>query len=127
VADGYAVRGTTRNESTLDAIEAAGAEAVLADPDRLSTVLPQIEGVAVVCWLMGAAADEPRLGSFLGKLVDTQVRGFVYEVRDAVPQAVRAAERLRIPVELLEHDPGDHEGWLPAARAAVNRLLSPTA
>jgi hypothetical protein len=75
---------------------------------------------------MATAAGEPRLGSLLEKLVDTPVRGFVYESAGAVPQAVRAAERRRIPVELLEHDPADHAGWLAAAGEAVRRLLSPS-
>lgn len=140
VADGLHARGTTRNEASLEAIEATGAEAALVDPDRLSTILPQLEDVAVVCWLMGTAVGEPeavaaihgpRLESLLQKLVDTQVRGFVYEAAGTVHpaalergvEAVRAAERRRIPVELLEHDPADHQGWLGAARAAVGRLL----
>ena len=51
-----------------------------------------LDGVAVVCWLMGSArgdADElaalhgTRLESLLGKLVDTHVRGFVYEAAAA--------------------------------------------
>ncbi len=124
VADGFAVRGTTRDEASLAAIEATGAQAALADPQRLSTILPQLEDVAVVCWLI--AIPGPRLASLLEKLVDTPVRGFVYETTGTVPEAVRAAERRRIPVELLEHDPADHDGWLAAALAAVRRLLSPS-
>jgi 3-hydroxyisobutyrate dehydrogenase-like beta-hydroxyacid dehydrogenase len=49
VADGVAVRGTTRDEASLETIEATGAQAALADPDRLSTILPQLEDVAIVC------------------------------------------------------------------------------
>jgi hypothetical protein len=140
-AEGLPVRGTTRDEASLEAIEATGAQAALADPDRLATILPQLENVAVICWLMGTAVAEPevvaaihgpRLASLLQKLVDSQVRGFVYEAAGTVQpvwlqqgiEAVRAAERRRIPVELLEHDPADHEGWLRAAVAAVRRLLS---
>ena len=40
-------------------IEAAGAEAAVADPDRLGTILPLLEGVSVVCWLMGSAPARP--------------------------------------------------------------------
>jgi nucleoside-diphosphate-sugar epimerase len=124
VADGVAVRGTTRDQANFAAIEATGAEATLADPDRLSTLLPSLEDVAVVCWLI--ATGDPRLASLLEKLVDTPVRGFVYEVTGTVPPAVREAARRRIPIELLEHDPADHDSWLAAALAAVRRLLSPS-
>ena len=50
------------------------------------------------------------------KLVDTPVRGVVYE-RAGEGEAIAqdAAERWRIPVEVI--DPGGH------ARAAVDRLL----
>jgi hypothetical protein len=38
---GHAVRATTRNLARTAAIEAAGAEAVVADPSRLATLLPR--------------------------------------------------------------------------------------
>jgi hypothetical protein len=38
--------------------------------------------------------------------------------------AVRAAaERWRMPAEVVEADPAEHEAWLAAMRAAVERLL----
>ena len=125
------MRGTTRDRGSLGEITAAGAEAVVADPDRLGTLLPLIEGVSVICWLMGSApAPElhgPRLQSMLERLVDTPVRGFVYETASGVDGGaaiVREASRTyRMPVEVLEADPGDHPGWLSAATAAVQRLL----
>jgi len=58
-ADGHAVRGTTRSAGRLAAIEAAGIEAVVADPDRLGTIMGQLAGVSVVCWLMGTATAAP--------------------------------------------------------------------
>jgi hypothetical protein len=121
------VRGTTRDHGSLEKITAAGAEAVEADPDRLATLLPLIEGVSVICWLMGTAPDPalhgPRLRSLLERLVDTPVRGFVCETGggDAIVREV--GQTYRMPVELLEADPGDHAGWLSAATAAVQRLL----
>src|SRR5919197_1254182 len=99
MGEGHAVRGTTRRAAALAAIEATGAEGALADPDRLATLLPQLGGVACVCWLMGSAAGEPRLvaavhgprlRTLLERLVDTPVRGFVYEAAGVAP-----AERLR--------------------------------
>jgi hypothetical protein len=133
------VRGTTRNAERLTEIEAAGAEAVQADPDRLGTVMTQLAGVTVVCWLLGSAGGSnvaelhgPRLETLLERLVDTPVRGVVYEAAGTVePEllgagaaAVRsAAERWRMPAEVVEQDPADREAWLAAMRAAVDRLL----
>jgi hypothetical protein len=142
VADGHSVRGTTRREGAVEAIEATGAQAALADPDRLSTVLPRLEGVSIVCWLMGTAVgrDEavaalhgPRLESLLERLVDTPVRGVVYEAAGRVERrrleegagiARAAAGRWRIPAEVVEQDPADGDAWLEAMQAAVRRLLS---
>jgi len=136
-ADGHAVRGTTRSAGRLAAIEAAGIEAVVADPDRLGTIMGQLAGVSVVCWLMGTATAAPelhgpRLETLLERLVDTPVRGIVYEAAGTVEpglltggaESVRtAAERWRMPAEVVEADPADHAEWLAAMRAAVERLL----
>jgi uncharacterized protein YbjT (DUF2867 family) len=87
-ADGHAVRGTTRDPAAQEAIAAAGAEPWVGDPDRVATLTGALEGVSLVCWLLGSARGEPeaiaalqdqRLGFFLGQLTDTGVRGFVYE------------------------------------------------
>ena len=59
LAEGWAVRGTSRREEGLAAIEAAGIEPALADPDRVGTVLELVGDVAVVCHLLGSAAGEP--------------------------------------------------------------------
>jgi uncharacterized protein YbjT (DUF2867 family) len=127
--DGHAVRGTTRSAERLAAIEAAGVEAVVADPDRLGTLMVRLAGVTVVCWLMGSAGGEvngPRLETFLERLVDTPVRGFLYEAAggSAGADSVRAAaERWRMPAEIVDVEPVDHEAWVSAMRAAVKRLL----
>jgi hypothetical protein len=136
-------RGTTRDRAALDAIEATGTQAVIADPDRLSTLMPQIEGVAVVCWLMGSARGEPevvaalhgpRLDALLERLVDTPVRGFVYEAAGSVQShhlergaeiVCAAGERYRLPVRLLQEDPAGYAAWLEASVAAVERTLEP--
>ena len=54
------MRGTTRSAERVAELEAAGIEGVVADPDRLGTLLPGIEGVTVVCWLMGSAVESGR-------------------------------------------------------------------
>ena len=52
VADGHAVRGTTRRGGE-EAIRAAGAEPYVGDPDRIGTLMDALSGVTIVCWLMG--------------------------------------------------------------------------
>ncbi|HWF35957.1 MAG TPA: hypothetical protein VG295_11300, partial [Solirubrobacteraceae bacterium] len=55
-AAGHAVRGTTRDPGRQPAIEAAGAEPFVADPDRVGTLIPAFAGVAVMCLLLASAA-----------------------------------------------------------------------
>ena len=139
---GHQVRGTTRESARLEAIEDVCAEAAVAHPDLLGTLLPLLEGVSVVCWLMGSAAGPPdavaalhgpRLASLLAKLVDTPVRGLVYEAAGTVSQALldeggvitRAASvTYRMPVQVVEQSPGDPAAWVIAMRSAVGRVLS---
>ena len=121
VAAGHVVRGTTRDPARADAIAAAGAEPYVGDPDRIGTLMGALAGVTVVCWLLGAVPDPDlhggRLRMLFEKLVDTPVRGVVYE--RALPEgeaiARDAAERWRIPVAVIE--PGGD------AAAAVGRVM----
>ena len=129
VADGHAVRGTTRGGGE-EAIRAAGAEPYVGDPDRIGTLMDALSGVTIVCWLMGTIPvpelHEGRLRMLWEKLVDTPVRGVVYE--GALPQgeqvARTAAQTWQIPLEILDADPLDHAAWQAAAHGAVDRLLS---
>jgi len=129
VEAGHAVRGTTRSPSNAEAIRAAGAEPYLGDPDRIGTLMDALSGVTIVCWLMGTLPvpelHEGRLQMLWEKLVDTPVRGVVYE--GALPQgeavARAASETWQIPLEVLLADPADHDAWLAGARGAIDRLL----
>jgi threonine dehydrogenase-like Zn-dependent dehydrogenase len=132
-AEGHAVRATTRAPARAAELTAAGIEVVVADPDRLVTMMPAIEGVSVVCWLMGTAgASElhgPRLESMLEHIVDTPARGLVYETGGVErPEGVAAAERLSavysMPVEVVREPPGEHAAWLAAVVGAVGRVLT---
>jgi hypothetical protein len=118
-AEGHAVRGTSRGETGRALIEGAGLEGVVADPDRLATLLPVLEGVSVVVWLLASVDDHalhgPRLGSLLETLVDTPVRGFVYEGGPGETIVRRAADTWRIPVEVAAGD---------GVPGAVARLLA---
>ena len=131
--DGHAVRGTSRDPARLAAIEESGAEAVVADPNRLATVMPALEGASAVCWLMGTANEPalhgPRLASLLDFIVDTPVRGLVYETGgvdrpDGIASAREAAKRHRMPVEVVAADPARIEGWTGSMKAAVWAVLT---
>jgi nucleoside-diphosphate-sugar epimerase len=142
VERGHAVRGTTRREEARALIEEAGAQAVLADPDRLATLLPHLDGVSVLCWLMGtpagppeaaAALHGPRLTSIGEALVDTHVRGLVYEAAGTVPESVAAggeetvrtlSRTFHMPVEVVRHPPADVSGWVEAVATGVERVLA---
>jgi nucleoside-diphosphate-sugar epimerase len=143
VAIGHAVRGTTRDPASTAAIAAAGAEPYVGDPDRIGTLMEALAGVTILCWLMGTARGDPervaalhdgRLRMLWEKLVDTPVRGVVHEAAGPLPPevleqgravALRAHATWRVPLELLEADPADHERWRAAAGAAVASLIAP--
>ena len=137
IASGHVVRGTTRDPSKLDAIEAAGAEGVVADPYKLATVMPLLDGASAVCWLMGTADGSrdsveavhgTRLESMLELIVDTHARGFVYETggvaRELGLHAARCAKEVyEMPIEVLDSDPREHAAWLRDARAAALKVV----
>ncbi len=142
VGEGHAVRVSTRTEAPRAAIEATGAECWIGTPERLGTLRAALESVTIVCWLLGTAAGgeeevralhTSRLEFFLGQVIDTTVRGFVYEAAgsvsgDALAEGERIVrtlgERNVIPVAVLRADPRrDPEVWLEEARAAIGGLL----
>jgi putative NAD(P)-binding protein len=141
VADGHAVRAVTRSEERRAEIEAAGCECWIADPDRIGTLRYALDNVTVLLWLLGTATGPnvadlhgSRLRMMLEKVTDTTVRGVVYEAAGTVDAATlragaaelaRARELNEIPGALLEADPRAPEQWVVAARAAIERLLSP--
>jgi uncharacterized protein YbjT (DUF2867 family) len=109
--EGWAVRGTSRRAEGLEAIEAVGIEPALADPDRPGTILELVNDVAVLVLLLGGAEGSPeeleaihgpRLERLMEHLVETPVRGVVYEGTEAGEEIVRNAERTwRIPARIL--------------------------
>lgn len=138
------MRIVTRAETGRGPIEAAGAECWIGDPDRLGTLRGAFEGVAIACWLLGSATGPEeqlralhgaRLRAFVGQMVDTTVRGFVYEAAGswlpagALAEGERiaraAARRSSIPLALLRVDPAeDLPRWLGQARGAVDSILA---
>jgi uncharacterized protein YbjT (DUF2867 family) len=140
LAAGHAVRGTTRDPARVAAIAAVGAEPYVGDPDRIATLMEAIAGVSVVAWLLGSATGDGaeelhagRLRMLCEKLVDTPVRGLLYESAGTLPDEVLAggAEVVRtaaatwsIPVELLTTHPAERERWTADAAFSVAQLLT---
>lgn len=133
--DGWAVRGTSRREEGLAAIEAAGIEPALADPDRPGTVLDLVNDVAVLVLLLGnasgteeelAAVHGPRLERLLEHLVETPVRGVLYEGTESGAGVVEAASRTwRIPASIAPNpSQGPHIGPSDGLAEAVRALLA---
>lgn len=139
-SDGWVVRGTSRTEEGAEAIGSAGLEPAIADPERPGTILELVGDVAIVFWLLGsatggeevAAVHGSRLEALLERLVDTPVRGFVYEAAGSVKEelltqgaaAVRmAGATWRIPVEVVEAEP-DGPAWVKEMAGAARGLLS---
>lgn len=140
--EGWEVRGTSRTEEGLSAIEAAGIEPARADPERPGTVLDLVGDVTVVLWLLGSAAGPaddveaihgPRLEGLLERLVDTPVRGFVYEGAGTVDAKLlsggaeivqRARDTWRIPVAVTETSREHGPAWVEELERTVIELLA---
>jgi len=141
-AQGHAVRGTTRKQAAAVEIERAGAEPFIGDPDRIATIAPAFDHASVACVLLGSAAGSSdgvaalhstRLEMLLTRMLDTTVRGIVYEAAGTVEPGVladgarlvaAACSESRIPYVVLDEDPADHGAWLSAARDAVQAVLA---
>ncbi len=145
VADGHAVRVSTRTEAGRAAIEATGAECWIGTPDRLASMRGVLDSVTVACWLTGSVSGDEqlvrdlhtdRLQFFLTQLIDTTVRGFLYEARggstpadvlsegEAIAESI--TERNLIPAAFLRADPADIAVWMADARAAIDAFLTGT-
>jgi Trk K+ transport system NAD-binding subunit len=141
VAEGHAVRAVTRSEAGRAAIEDAGAECWIGDPDVVGTLRYAVENVTILVWALGtvaatetaaAALHGPRLEMMLSKVIDTTVRGVVYEAAGTIaPEAfatgiaeLRRMGRLNeIPVAVVDADPADRAAWVAAARHAIGGLI----
>src|SRR3954464_15563558 len=127
LAEGWAVRGSSRREEGLAAIETAGIEAALADPERPGSILELVNDVAILVLLLGGTegSDEelavihgPRLERLMEHLVETPVRGVLYEGTEEGAEVVRAAGRTwRIPVRIVPASLSQ-----PSHRGAGDRL-----
>jgi hypothetical protein len=144
VAQGHAVRATTRTEDGRAAIEAIGAECWIGTPDRLATLRGALENVTIACWMLAQAHGAPgelaalhgsRLEFFLSQAIDTTVRGLIY---DASPGGVSSelltgGQRLFESLTELNAIPAvvlggngilDGQEWVGEASGAVASLLA---
>jgi uncharacterized protein YbjT (DUF2867 family) len=142
IAGGHAVRATTRATANVPELEAAGTEPFVGDPDRVATIARAFEHASVACVLLGSATGDPvalealhgtRLEMLLARMLDTTVRGIVYEAAGTIDadvlaggaEIVRATcEDSRIPYVLLDAEPGDPDAWVAAAARAVGDVLA---
>jgi uncharacterized protein YbjT (DUF2867 family) len=141
VKRGHVVRGTSRDPARLEPIRAAGAEPAVADPDRVATLMPCLEQVSLAYILLGSAAGAaeqlralhgPRLEMLLTKLIDTPVRGVVYEAEGSVERELlsEGARRVRefgarssTPTAILTAAPEPPAEWVAAALEAMEAAV----
>ena len=124
-AEGHAVRAVTRSEDNREAIEAAGAECWIGDPDVVGTLRYALDNVTLLLHLLGAAQDGDlhgsRLEMLLERTIDTTVRGVVYEAGPGRATLERIAAFNEIPHRVVEHGA---DGWHAHARGAIDALLA---
>lgn len=139
-AAGHPVRGTTRDRARVPALEAAGVEAAVGDPYRLATLMPHVANTSAMVWLMASAIGtdvealhRTRLETVLERLVDTPVRGMVYEAAGTLPRPLlrggaatvrKASLTWQMPNAIVDQSPADHDAWLEAMLAGIEGVLS---
>jgi saccharopine dehydrogenase-like NADP-dependent oxidoreductase len=138
-AQGHTIRGTTRTKAHYADVEAAGAEPVLANPDRVATLIPAFAGVTITIILLGSATGTQdhltalhttRLEMLLQRTIDTTIHGLIYEATGTIDQNLldRGANLVQTK---CDHDGIPHrilrantDQWLTEAAQAVESLLT---
>lgn len=141
-ADGHAVRVVTRDPERHAAIAAAGGEPWTGDPDRIGTLRYALDNVTILVWALGTAQGDDlrvhalhgtRLEMLLERVIDTTVRGVLYECNGTLPvellsHGARTVEKMcrhnEIPWGLLHHETDDLDGWAASAADAIDRILA---
>jgi uncharacterized protein YbjT (DUF2867 family) len=118
-AGGHIVRATTRDPARAGEIASAGAEPVIADPDRVGTLTGALAGVSVVVILLASATGPARrLAALHGPRLDGRL------LAAGADRVREFATRSHVSFELLDADPERLEAWLAAAQDAVQRVLA---
>lgn len=141
LAQGWEVRGTSRTEDGLAAIGEAGVEPAFADPLQPHTVLELVGDVTIVLWLFASAKGPPeelsaihgpRLERLMERLIETPVRGFVYEMKGTVDPILlehgsevleAAGDTWRVGISCVFVDPGDPHDWAEIVAGATMGLV----
>jgi hypothetical protein len=139
---GHAVRVTTRRPEHRDGIDRAGGECWIGDPNRLATLRQALDNVTVACWFLATATGPEeqihelhtsRLKFFLSQVIDTTVRGVLYETAavSAANQTAAAgtdiartmSSRNAIPLRLIQTAPTDQDAWATEVNAAIDSIV----
>jgi uncharacterized protein YbjT (DUF2867 family) len=136
---GHSIRGTTRTKAHYADIQAAGAEPILANPDRVATLIPAFAGVTITIILLGSATGTQdhltalhttRLEMLLQRTIDTTIHGLIYEATGTV-EAKILQNGARLVETKCTHDGIPHrilrattEEWLSEATGAIESLLN---
>jgi hypothetical protein len=141
LAAGWEVRGTSRGEDGLATIGEAGIEPALADPLHPHTVLDLVGDVTIVLWPLASAQGPPeelsaihgpRLERLMERLIETPVRGFVYEMRGTVDPILlehgsevleAAGDTWRVGISCVFVDPQDPHDWAEIMAGAATSLV----
>lgn len=141
-SEGHLLRVVVRAQSAREAIECVGAECRVDDLSRLGGMIGALDGVAIVCWLLGSIGGEQqeqadlhgsRLRAFLQRTIDSTVRGVVYEAAGTAPKPILSAGLQvarevtganSIPLRVIEQDPADLDSWLAEAHRLVVDLIA---
>ncbi len=132
VGEGHAVRFVTRAAERRDAVEAAGAECWIGDPDRIGTLRYALDNVTVLLWLLGPvdapALQDSRLQMMLERTIDTTVRGVVHEATGPHGEAGaalvrRMAEFNKIPHAFVSAGRDAAAEWVGAVRGGIGAVL----
>jgi hypothetical protein len=103
--------------------------------------MPHVANTSAIVWLLGSASGDDvealhltRLQTVLERLVDTPVRGMVYEGAGTLPRTLlregaaavrKAALTWQMPNAIVERDPRrGYPSWRDAMLAAVETVLA---
>lgn len=120
-ADGHAARVVVEDPADAPAVLEAGGEPWDGTPDRIGTLRYALDNVTVALWLLGdrtgGELHGSRLQFFLERLIDTTVRGFVFEDGPGAALVREKCTYNEIPFRIVGQDPA-------AARGAIDEVLA---
>lgn len=120
-ADGHAARVVVEDPADAGPVRDAGGEPWDGTPDRIGTLRYALDNVTVALWLLGdrtgGELHGSRLQFFLERLIDTTVRGFVFEDGPGAELVREKCTYNEIPFRIIGQDAVE-------ARAAIDEVLA---